>query len=212
MRHEEIEEAFRALALQDQSGHLSCNIDSAGFFTYFYDSEEIGFEINEEHIQVTEDGVTVYRIPRNGDLLLSIDIEGAFENAELFQYDFTGSRKVIYATLDAPGTMAPFPYSGIPLLQVGKAVYLQVKTKQQMGELRIKAIYALLESTSRKKIVSYDAGVKIMHQDGQVYKVYGMLDYGYSPNFLGLELDSAGMHVSTICEQKEEQETSACCS
>lgn len=145
------------------------------------------------------EGHTLYVVPRCGDLLLDLTVSGTFEYAKMYQYDFI-DRKVVYDELKTPGTMRPFE-DGIPLVQCGKNVYLEVK--EQCSYVTVSATYAFLDTLSRKTLCEYTYpdgnpyyindtensvyrhGVRIVHKSGDMYQVFNVTDHGFSPNHLG---------------------------
>lgn len=181
------------------------NIDENDIFTYLFNTP-----IYTINIPITDDIYysnnsfghdIIYLIPREGDILLDIDIEGEFELAELYQYNWTGSDKIIYDTLERSGIMNPFPSSGFPLNQMGKSLYLKISQRKK-SKIIVRANYTLLEDTSRKILIKYRTtknnilsicknitiddicGVKIIHKNKDIYQVIGIEDYSYSPNYL----------------------------
>jgi len=69
------------------------------------------------------------------------------------------------------------------LFQIGTCVYLCINS----GSVNISAKYALLEPKSRRRLAEYKnetKGVTVKHANGKEYSVYGMENYGYSPNKL----------------------------
>lgn len=129
---------------------------------------------------------------------MNVRIEGSCEKVEFYQYNWTGSVKVMYDERDGGDcTMEPFP-SGIPLLQCGKAFYVSVRNGKD--DVKVYATYTFLDGPSRKKLATYtfpegnpmyqanppiyEHGVKIRHRNGKMYQATCVLDLGYSPNSL----------------------------
>lgn len=194
------------------------NIDKNNIFTYLFNTPiyTIDVHVNDDifykNINKDKDNIKkpyydrIYIIPREGDILLDISIEGYFEIAELYQYDCLGN-KIIYDTLEKSGIMNPFPFSGFPLNQMGKALYLEIKQVNK-SKIIIKANYTLLDDKPRKLLIHYRCiglfekktlcgiikthksvcGIKIVHKNKDIYQVVGIEDCGYSPNFL-MKLD-----------------------
>lgn len=182
-----LENVFKVLLDLDEQGISSIDIDSNGIYTYRFNTptrtEYLEPLVNNKY--AVENGCSLYRVHRNGDLLLSVDLEGLFEKAELFQFDWTGSRKVIYDTISTPGQMKPFPTSGFPLLQCGKIAYIEVKSPLHVS---VRVTHAYLEKKSRRKLIEYvhpntKHGIKAVHACGDVYQALDIFDYGYSPNY-----------------------------
>lgn len=145
-----------------------------------------------------EKGHLLYVLPRDGDLLLSVEVNGTFRHAEFYQYDSMGSTKVVLDSLNNPDVMQPFP-DGIPLLQCGKAFYLDV---EGANNVVVSATYVFLDNVSRRELADYTHddghpyyvkgpetvyrhGVKLRHKSGCLYQVFNVCDHGYSPNFIG---------------------------
>jgi hypothetical protein len=175
-----LDEVFAELINQKED---TIKIHPDGTYTYLYNSPTLKTQLEQaDKLQYShpKDGV-LYVIPKNGDLLLNVEVQGEFEEATLFQYDWTGLQQIVYATLDGPGKMNPFPSSGIPLIQVGKAIYLEVKNAS--ADVIVYGTYAILETKSLKAFATYSHGLKAVHETGSVYQAfYALSDYGHSVN------------------------------
>jgi hypothetical protein len=176
-----LDKIFVDLELLEEANIRSLEIDENGVFQYLFNSPTRKIDIpladtDKDHLCVV--------IPICGDLLLSVEVTGKFKSATLFQYDWTGSREIVYYTMTEPGVCIPFPHSGIPLTQIGKAIYLKVEGASE--NINIAATYAYLESYSRKALAEYRTkdqnGVKAVHADQTIYQVLSVTDYGFSPN------------------------------
>lgn len=151
-------------------------------YTYLFNAPVL-----QERIELQNNGS--HKVPKTGDLLLSIKVDGRFDEAIMFQYDWTGSRKVVYASLTQPGVMNPFPASGFPLIQCGKALYIEVSNPG--NNINIVATYAFLEDVSRKRLGEYIQpntrdGVKFVHENGDIYQAINVLDCGNSSHYVAL--------------------------
>jgi hypothetical protein len=191
-----IQDVFMKL---DDKSIESIIIDESGCLGYFGNmpvwKEKLALVDNDKYMN----GLGyLYTVPHTGDLLLNIEITGKFWGATMFQYDWTGSHKIKYDSYDTDTndsydtdnnvTMAPFPDSGYPLLQVGKQLYVEVMTKPH-NDIDCIATYAFLDTVSRKRLMEYregNHGVKVRHENGDVYQVLNMHEWGYSPNYLAL--------------------------
>ena len=113
-----------------------------------------------------------------------MEVTGKFTSATLFQYNWTGTQEIVYCNMTEAGVYTPFPHSGIPLTQIGKAIYLKVQGASE--DVNVAATYAYLETFSRKALASYvtkdNNGVKAVHADQTIYQVMSVGDYGHSPN------------------------------
>ena len=180
----------------DDKGIESISIDESGCLRYLGNmpvwEEKLALIDNDKYMN----GLGyLYTVPRSGDLLLSIEITGRFWGATMFQYDWTGGHKIKYDSYDTDNnemltnvTMAPFPDSGYPLLPAGKQLYVEVMTKPR-EDIDCIATYAFLDTASRKRLMDYrdgNDGVKVRHENGDMYQVLNMNEWGYSPNYLAL--------------------------
>jgi hypothetical protein len=143
-------------------------------------------EICENQVENKCSHANAYIIPKKGDVLVSIRVNGEFSQAKLFQYSWNGYNKIVYDTLRGEGEMYPFPDSGFPLLQVGKNIYLDVYDAQNV---HVTATYALLKKEDRQKLANYvfpgsRDGVRVIHKSGDIYQVTDVYDYGFSTNTL----------------------------
>lgn len=165
-------------------------IDSNGIYKYLFDSPTypvIVEQADKSRYRYPEDGL-LYVMPRDGDILLHVEVTGSFKEAILYQYDFGGVDKIVYATLNQEGIMNPFPESGFPLLQAGKGLYLNV-IGADADKVQVTATYALLETKSRMLLARYlhentENGVKVVHANKDIYQVICVMDIGHSPNCL----------------------------
>lgn len=184
-----MEAVFRQLIEFEKENSPSIAIDDQHVMTYLYNTPEYDVIVDEP---MRRDGnETLYVIPRHGDLLLSVDIDGAdLEHVSIFQYDAMGSQRIVYEQASATNSVrfAPFPASGFPLLQCGKSVYVLVRHRGSGDTATIICRFTLLDGVSRKRLFATvdeeNHGVKIRHRDGSLYQVFNMLEHGYSPNVL----------------------------
>ena len=182
----------------------SITIDDDGVYKYHFNMPEEIEVIEQVHAPdyTIDADCQLYVISRSGDILLDVLIEGSFTSCEMYQYDSMGYHKEVYATLKSSGVMNPFPQSGIPLIQCGKCIYIQVH--EPRSEIQVHAKYAFLNTTCRRKLAQYTHpddepiynhnnkliythGVKIKHANNDIYQVYNVGDSGFSPNYLGKE-------------------------
>lgn len=178
---------FDILDIIEKEGIKTINIEN-DIFTYLFNTPTI---ISNIQIDNCHNNDKLYTIPRDGDILINISIKGDFEYAELYQYNWTGLEKIIYDKLEKNGIMNPFPYSGFPLLQMGKILYLNIHQKIP-SKMIINATYAFLENTSRIKLFQYKSidntngisGVKIIHKNKDIFQVIGIENFNYSLNYL----------------------------
>jgi hypothetical protein len=197
MVNEEMKKVFSELIELETSNIKTTNIDNTSIFTYLFNTPKRTSELTPSTSKFHEDlDETLYIIPRGADLLLSIEITGVFSSVvELFQYDWTGSRKIIYDNsigitgIDDKIIFNPFKQSGIPLLIIGTNIYLTIKNP---NNCKITATFAYLDTKSRRELASYnntdnkDYGVKLRHNNNNLYQVFGMCNQGHSPNYLAL--------------------------
>ena len=176
--------------------------DDDGVYKYLFNMPEqieIVDQVNPLQYRIDTD-CQLYVVPRDGDILLDVEISGTFESCIMFQYDSNGWKRQVYDTLTKAGTMTPFPHSGIPLIQCGKAIYIEIF--KSTSEITVYAKYAFLNTTCRLKLaqythpddkplynyngkLTYRNGTKITHANTDVYQVYNVGDQGFSPNYLG---------------------------
>lgn len=192
---------FSEIDVLDKSNIKTINIDNNAIFTYLFNSPTNTINISPipiDSILYNQNiDETLYVIPREGDILLSIEISGFFSSSiELFQYDWTGIKRIIFDNaigingIDNKIILQPFIQSGFPLLQMGKNLYLIIKKPND--NCKVKATFAFLDSNSRRELATYkdhninlhDAGVKILHNNNKLYQVFGLNDHGFSPNYL----------------------------
>ena len=185
-----LEEVFKELMRMDHNGTKTIEIDDNGVYQYLFNSpttqEYIDPQVNNRY--AIEKDRALYVIPRNGDLLLTVQLSGRFQEAILYQYDWTGSHQIVYERLESDGVMNPFPMSGFPLLQCGKALYLEVSDPQDVS---VQLTYAFLETGSRRLLAQYvfpntEHGIKAIHRNGDTYQAVNVFDHGYSPNYFAL--------------------------
>jgi len=118
-------------------------------------------------------------------VLIELSLNGTYDSAKLFQYDGTGAREIVY--WEGNGRVArPFP-GGIPMLQVGKALYLEAKGFAP--DFKASCEFALLDGPSRMLIAKCvddegKHGIKLRHANGTAYQVYNVSDWCHSPNVL----------------------------
>lgn len=179
------EEVLNDLVELEARGVRGCHVTADGIFKYHYNMPTYDVPaifVGEDH------GIQTWEHPRSGDVLISFKVEGVHDFVEIFQYDWIGSRKVIYWSGHCDGHIAPFT-DGIPLLQVGKPIYIKVYHANKK-ETSVNIRYAVLDGPSRKELSIWhdgDHGVKLMHQNGKLYKAYNVFyDWSYSPNTLAL--------------------------
>ena len=187
---EMVMDALSAVKTLDDQGITATVIDIDGDGVYTLVNPSIP-TYEEQVVKINKPEESFYIIPRAGDVLKEIHILGHFKIAQLYQYDWTGSQKVVYDTIQCDGdeeiVMRPFGSSGIPLICVGKTMYLEIEDAQD--NVIVKCVFGFLPSEDRKKLVNFrngesDNGIKLMHQDNSIYQVIGMNDWSYSPNYL----------------------------
>ncbi len=191
-----LEDVFKTLDEFERVGKHTIDINEYGVYKYLFNSPTMTDNVDPNpksmyNIESDEsDDYLLYVIPRNGDILLYVDVEGVFAEATLYQYDWTGSRKIVYEQILEAGRMNPFPESGIPLLQCGKALYIEVKATSHVA-VAVTATYAFLETESRCKLAQYvfpntEHGIKAVHANGDIYQAINIHDLSYSPNYFAL--------------------------
>ena len=178
------EALFKNLMDLEAVGIRGSRITSDGYFKYHDNMPTLDVPA---HLKRVEPGARTWDHPRGGDILLSFNIEGAHDHVEFYQYDHLGCRKIIYWNGHCDGPVAPFE-DGIPLLQVGKSIYITVHGSN-LEETKVSVRYAMLDAPSRREISTWcdgngRHGVKIMHKDGITYQVLYVCDWSYSPNTL----------------------------
>ncbi len=148
----------------DENKLLTClNTTSLDYFDI---SENIARKINKDEY--------IYTIPKYGDILLDIIVNGDFIQAEL--YNGLPEHPIIYDRLLTSGVLNPFPKSGIPLIQMStSAMYIKIKS-ENIESVNIKAKYVYLDYNSRKLLVSSTInngkdGVRIEHKDKNLYQL-----------------------------------------
>lgn len=132
-------------------------------------------------------------IARDGDILMLIEAFGAFESIELFSYDFFGSNKTIWASATNCSStrclLQPFE-TGIPFLQLGSPLYVKVTfSGDEDTRWVLNAHFMFLHDDVRRQLGNYhfpadsvDEGVKLRHESGKSAQIFGMRDWGFSPN------------------------------
>lgn len=213
----DLESVFEKLIELEKNSVRGIKLDkSTGIFDYMNNMPIYTRNINlikkmssgaNSDICSNNDVCLLYSIPRIGDLVTNIRVHGVFKSAMLYQYDWTGSIKIIYDSFSdvsasddsvCDANMNPFPTSGYPLLPSGKALYLEVSDgvclndddDDDNGDINVSVEYVFLDDESRRELVNYregdsDHGVKVVHSNGTIYQVLNMSDCGYSPNVLG---------------------------
>jgi hypothetical protein len=180
------EEALSVIKTFDDEGVTTIDINDNGVYTLI---NPFIPTYSEQVTKIPEK--SFYIIPRAGDVLKQIHISGHFTTAQLYQYDWTGCQKVVYDSIkcgqDDENVMRPFGTSGIPLLCIGKTMYLKIEDAED--NVTVKCVFGLLPSEDRKKLANFrngdsDIGIKMIHQNGSIYQVIGMNDWSYSPNYL----------------------------
>ena len=144
-------------------------------------------------IRIEPDTSALYVVPRAGDILINITVEGTFSKCTLYQYDFF-DRKIVYDTIDNPKkrVMNPFKEGGFPLIQLGKNLYIEIEDKQD--DVVVYGTFGGLDSFTRKLLANYvsdelqEYGCKVKHKDGRLFVVHAINDLGFSPNYLGPEM------------------------
>ena len=163
-------------------------ISDSGILTYRHGScREETFAIE---VFSNRDNRCLCILPLYGDLLTKITVLGFVESAELYQYAFDGSTKIVYDSICSAGVITPFPNSGFPILNCRKNLYLAITIKSGCGVRsipKVSATYVYLPDTERK-LLATSVGIKVKNASGKVYKVYGSEDLGFEPNFLGLSI------------------------
>ena len=129
----------------------------------------------------------VHLVPKSGDILQEIKIHGNFTSATLFAYDATGVKEISYDHIiyEETRTMTPFGNAGVPLLCIGKGMYVRVETSDVV---QIEFRFGLLSSECIRRLRShndeYGKGVKVVHTNSSLYQVVGMGNFGTSNNCL----------------------------
>lgn len=165
---------LQLLELEKQNIHGAL-VDSNGFLRYNKNMPEYEEELS--FLREKENDI-LFTVSRVGDILLDIKIDGEYEYAEFFQYDFL-DRKISYWS--GRDICKPF-VDGILLGQIGKNLYLQVYNSK---DVTVNGTFALLDSESRRKVLQWEDkshGVKLEHVNGKKYQIYYTSDIGHSPN------------------------------
>ena len=191
----------------------SINIDENGVLTYLYNCPNDYFLIEEADIHFKRyNNEILYIIPHFGDVLLDIKISGILTSATLFQYDSSGSTKIIYESIDnfqvpisfflktssitneyyevsesKEYILDPFPNSGIPLLQLPTNLYLSIQSTDK-SSIEVLAKQAFIDTKERQLLSMYSLdnihGIKIKHKNNDIYQIVNINDSGFSPNKL----------------------------
>lgn len=177
-----LEDALREVKQMTDQHIKTVDIDDNGLYTLIYASIPTYTEI------ISKTG-NLYIIPRLGDILHEIKIVGRFLTAEFYQYDWTGTRKVVYDTIkyEDSSIMQPFGISGIPYTCCGKNMYVEITDASDDLEVQVKFGYLPNECRRRLALFRFDNsdyGIKLLHQNGSIYQFTGLYDYGFSPNYL----------------------------
>jgi len=184
-----VQRAFRRLSELEAAGARGSVVTDDGFFEYKRNMPVYTAKLD---FVSARDGASLYEVPRGGDVLVAVNLEGTYESARLFQYDASGARQIVYwhggggSGGDGGRAARPFP-SGIPMLQVGKALYLEATGAAP--DFKAGCEFALLDAPSRMSIAECaddegKRGIKLRHADGTAYQVYNVCDWCHSPNVL----------------------------
>lgn len=119
-------------------------------------------------------------IPRHGDVLFSIQVTSLDCKSKIFMYDWTGSCKVVYDELSGTGLLEPFDIDGIPLIGIGKNIYVSLSNA---SEIKIK--YGYLDTASRR-LLGTNRDTRLQHKNGDMYQIIGADHFGHSPNYIEL--------------------------
>lgn len=175
------EEALTLLLELEKLETKGSNICKNGIFNFNWNMPTFKKELNLS--RVDDNGYSkLYTIPKHGDVLLSISIQGEFNHAEFFQYHY--NQEIFYWKTNFEPICSPFT-NGIPLLQLGTPLYFRMNTSKSP---KIFATFALLDSESRKELADYSDdegnGIKIFHYDRTLYKIYDVHNFGNSTNII----------------------------
>jgi hypothetical protein len=174
----------------DESHMLTCDMEKIPIHW---------IRLNPEEHRSYDDTPNLYVIPNdgNGDILHSIRIHGPFKSASIFQNSFIDGQLVFDnvtgedLALDAVTTLSPFPYSGIPLEQVQKHIYLEVVPVSGATPPVVEFGYGFLDVPMRRKLEDpsfyYFKGVSLLHKSGVKYGIFGTNALGQSINVIGPE-------------------------
>lgn len=186
----------------EKQGHTLGHIDDSGLFQC--DMEKVPIHwiaLSPVEHQVFDGSRFIYVIPNdggNGDILHSIKIQGRFQSATLYQNSFIDGR-IVYESMegtnldhDSVTFIKPFPYSGIPLEQIKKHIYLElIPENDQDCPPQTWIGYGFLDVPIRKQLEHprfyHFKGVSILHQSGARYAIFGTNVLGQTVNILGPE-------------------------
>lgn len=187
-----MEHIFKELIEFEKKNVVSLDIDDQNLLTHLFNTPQ--YDVVLDGPTRRDENEALYVVPRNGDLLLHIDVNGLdLEDVCIFQYDEWGCHRIVYdhGTAMSPSNhvrLAPFPTSGFPLMQCGKSFYIAIKQKESTVNASITCRFTWLDGVSRKRLAAaVDTeyhGVKILHRDGTLYQVFNVQDHGHSPNVL----------------------------
>jgi hypothetical protein len=198
--------ALKQVALDSSAKKTYGGVSDDGLFYYLGTAPTVVYDIKEHRLDTTRDHIILtYNIERKGDVLLNVLVKSErhinIEEISLYQYDWTGSSKVVfYHSVDSKSEYVISPFvDGIPLQQIGKAIYLNIIVSGGgtyvggIGEnVNVSGTYAFLDDITRKAVATYQDteghGVRIRHVDGTIYKVHNVNDFGHSPNYLGPDI------------------------
>ena len=191
-----ISTVFMHLLSIEKKGITLGKIDETGLFTCDMD------RIPLKWIRITPESLCygyskdLYIISTEPDILHSIRIYGRFKSATLYQYSFLDQR-IEYDHVEGMGEeiddnhvtiMNPFPYSGIPLLQIGKNIYLELIPEHDNSELpKCEIGYGYLDHAIRCDFNVKDnqvKGVSFLHKNGQRFAIFGVNTYGHNANVM----------------------------
>lgn len=158
-----------------------------GLFKYLFNSITMDVDISDSIFKTTNNK-SLYVIPHDYDILLNITITGKFDKASLYQYDIVNN-VIEFDTLTKEGIIEPFP-NGIPILLLGKNLYLSIINKSD--DVKIVCKYAYLPDKDRKEVAMYEScsnsfnvsSHKLEHKTGRKYVIHGVNNLGFSPNCL----------------------------
>jgi hypothetical protein len=205
-RNDPLARALKQVELDSSTQKNHGGISGDGLFYYLESAPTVVYDIKEHKLETTRDHIILtYNIERKGDVLLNILVKSEqninIKEISLYQYDWTGSSKVVfYHSLDSKSEYVISPFiDGIPLQQIGKAIYLNIIVSGGgthvggIGEyVNVSGTYAFLDDITRKNVAAYQNaeghGIRIRHMDGTIYRVHNVNDYGHSPNYLGPDI------------------------
>lgn len=164
--------------------------DEDGLFT-LKKTDKLKLVVSELDIfKITRDDIITFRICREGDILLNVDVSGNVKKATLYNFDSTGGNKIVFQTIEGVGLIEPFPLSGIPLVQMKKYIYLDIE-----GEVScINATFAILNEKDKQTLSNYVYhrenvnGVCVKDCCGNTFRVMGVSTKGTSKNFMQIEI------------------------